>query len=385
MSPALLEPQPPPNHDNPLYPLYATSYHIHRLSPLCLGEPPEDGSSTISKFLTPSCLAQHAARFRARLTGAFIRDVSIGPSTQDNASASTGGLCAVTWTKLASERVWAGRARTAGRNEDSDTAQLAEHRARGVLVEVVYQKARFKALMLRGAQSAGHKDGDDNSRFLHLPLLLTRMSPALRETLMAYIATTFDARAATLKLSGNVLANALDAYVEDVARLEGTRNSIEVVVRDLLVTLAFPGIADGAGPVTLRSMNVTIARGDVVALWKLGREMGTPTIEPGKQGVQGPPGPLMASLASYLQRHLGLDIAHEAVDIARVACGGFVLGVEGKVKLLAPRTGAILTASEDENGHGDDATHDEDPQRRASERLIDGLITFAKGVLPDEG
>jgi hypothetical protein len=55
-------------------------------------------------------------------------------------------------------------------------------------------------------------------------------------------------------------------------------------------------------------------------------------------------------------------MGHERVSILRIACGPFVLGAEGRVKLTTPS-----------------AMDAESVQRRATSRLVNGLVEIAKG------
>jgi len=70
--------------------------------------------------------------------------------------------------------------------------------------------------------------------------------------------------------------------------------------------------------------------------------------------------PFLQALSTYAQDHLALDLKHEQVRITRIACGGFVLGMEGKVKLGEPIASELRKQ-----------------QARATETLVDGLVEIA--------
>ena len=82
-------------------------------------------------------------------------------------------------------------------------------------------------------------------------------------------------------------------------------------------------------------------------------------IQKGKRGGNNE-SPFMNALSIFVKTHLALDMKHERVRVLRIACGAFVLGVEGRVKLTEPS--------------GIDSM-----QTRSTWNLVDGLIGIAKG------
>ncbi len=73
--------------------------------------------------------------------------------------------------------------------------------------------------------------------------------------------------------------------------------------------------------------------------------------------------PFFSALVRYIESHLALDLRNEKVKVIRIACGAFVLGEEGKVKLTQP-----LARDDGDN-----------PQSRATKRLVNDLVGVAMG------
>jgi hypothetical protein len=73
--------------------------------------------------------------------------------------------------------------------------------------------------------------------------------------------------------------------------------------------------------------------------------------------------PFMDALTRYVKAHLALDLRHGMVRILKISCEAFALAAEGKAKFELPHVGS----------------DGESPHRRATRRLINGLITAAQG------
>jgi hypothetical protein len=72
-------------------------------------------------------------------------------------------------------------------------------------------------------------------------------------------------------------------------------------------------------------------------------------------------GGFMKALGRYVKAHLGLEMGREEVRVVKVACGAWVLGGEGKVKVFEPRG--------EEGGV--------EVWRGACEKLVEGLVGWA--------
>ncbi|KFX96834.1 hypothetical protein V490_03110, partial [Pseudogymnoascus sp. VKM F-3557] len=79
---------PTPAPQPPIYPLYNTTYTLHRLSPL--------------SSLLPSTLPTHARALHDILAGSTLRGVRIGLATEDLALSRAGALKSVSMRPLRS-------------------------------------------------------------------------------------------------------------------------------------------------------------------------------------------------------------------------------------------------------------------------------------------
>ena len=318
------------------YPLYNTTFNLHRVSPLYIGTDPLDNVA----------LQQHAKRFRDILVGDVLRGVRVGLGPEDDMLARVGALKSVTWQVLVEEDSW--------NMNDGTTADtsMGLGAGKGILVQVSYEKMNYRALLLR---VSGHDESIlevEQEGFRHFPLLLTRMPASLREAFTDFLATTFDARVAALHLSGPNLTSTFEKYISDCcigedgeqADLVESSRTLRKVVRDVRVLIGF----DFPTTNSLRTIEFQIAQEDIPRLVQRGKKIGNQE------------SPFMNALSSFVKAHLALNMEHERIQILRIACGAFVLGAEGRVKLTEPPE--IDTA-----------------QTRSTWSLVGGLFGIAKG------
>jgi hypothetical protein len=217
-----------------------------------------------------------------------------------------------------------------------------------VLLEITYEKMMYTALLLRP------REQDENSvseeAFQHFPLLLTRMPVVLRDTLVDFLSTTFDARISKLYLGKEFLTDALENYIAQCSiGKDGETHSSRVlmaILKDVRVVVGVEGVQ------ALSSVDLNISMADVPRM-----------VETGKRIVgddRGKAVPFNAALRKYVNGHLAFEMESEKVRILKIACGAFVLGVDGKVKLTEPVQG-------------------NDVWNRATSNLLSELILVAKG------
>ncbi|TVY81733.1 hypothetical protein LSUE1_G005473 [Lachnellula suecica] len=343
MAPASSSPKP--------YPLYETSFTLQRLSPLYTGsESPFDNAT----------LQIYAKQLRDVLAGDILRGVRVGmPELEDNVIARVGALQTVTWKLLPEEDLWATDDETQITRNDDTTMSLAS--ARGVLVTITYEKASYTAILLRDMQADQDESmigvGLDGFGFESFPLLLTKMPATLREPFANFLATTFDARVSVIQLPSAYLTTSFEQYLayicvgEDGDPLDSVESSraLRTMVGSVDISVGFdlPG-----GSAALKTIDIQIAREDIPRM-----------ISRGKKARHGTEIPFTDALTAYVSAHLALSLTHEMVCIKSIACEAFVLGSRGVAKFSMPQVGY----------EGDS------PQRRATRRLINRLITFAKG------
>ncbi|KAF8850208.1 hypothetical protein BDZ45DRAFT_662109 [Acephala macrosclerotiorum] len=331
------------------YPLYSTTFSLHRVSPLYTG--------TNLPF-NDTNLREHARQFRDILAGEVLRGVRVGLAPEDDNLARVGALQTVTWKLLPEEEAWAAE-ETQFNNDDTTTVLTS---SRGMLVMVTYEKMAYKAILLRddGTSDTDTTMGSTRGEmegFQYFPLLLSKMPGLLRETFTDYLATTFDTKISALHLPSNYLTDTFEHYISDLSNDEDGElmdmidrsRTLRTIIKETVFFIGFD-----LPSASLKTIDISIAREDLPRMVARGKKLGRQT-----DGDS----PFFDALAAYIKDHMALDMRHEGVKIVRVACGAFVLGAEGKIKLTQP------TSSQDEIS----------PQRRAARRLINDLVATAVG------
>lgn len=319
------------------YPLYNTTFTLHRLSAL-------HTSSDLP--INTAILNHHSHRFREIIVGDVLRGVRVG-LTHDGVVAA-GPLQKVSWRLLPQEKGWNGESVAGAEVLDETTGTIQN--SRGIWISIEYERAVYTGILLKGAtDNAG--DG-----FEHFPLLMTRMTGALRDALIYYLENTFDARASSLRLSSTQISSKFESYLKDVSQEEdGSRlqsaeriRAIRNIVKETEVFIGFK-IASDSG--ALRNLEVHLTREDIPKLLSRGASI---------SNEQSNNAPFIQALSAYLKGHLALNLKHDGVQIVRIACGAFVLGAEGKIKLTEPA-----------------ATEVQEQHARATANLVQSLIDFA--------
>jgi hypothetical protein len=336
------------------YPLYGSTFTTHRLSPLYLNR----------TTLNNATLRIYASQFRDILTGEVLRGVRVGLAADDEAQlARVGALKTVQWTLLKDEFDWE-EAQNMDPAAVDETALLNDTIHTGILVEVIYEKATYSAILLRNEDQSNQAAIPGFSLY---PLLLTRMQSSLRETFIDYLATTFDTRASVLKLPSTYIADSLETYLFDVTTTENgpmdavtAHRSLRTVVKDVLITLSFdvPGMTS-----SLKTMDITISKEDTQRMLARGEQLLDQPPPETETGQISSNRPFITALKQYVSQHLALHLDNPAVKISRIACGAFVLGTEGKLKLSSPPT----------------VDMGEDVQRKATDSLVASLVELARG------
>ncbi len=126
-----------PENSNSRYPLYNTTFSLHRVSPLYT-----HSDSTLDN----ATLGQYAHRFRDILAGEVLRGVRVGLAPEEDILARVGPLQKVTWTLLVEEETWNEQVET--QMDQVDTA-VSLSTSRGMLVTVSYEKITYQAIFIR--------------------------------------------------------------------------------------------------------------------------------------------------------------------------------------------------------------------------------------------
>ncbi|OJJ78505.1 uncharacterized protein ASPGLDRAFT_100214, partial [Aspergillus glaucus CBS 516.65] len=304
--------------------LLNTSWTLHRLSPL------HHGKEFQTLLDNPTALNTYAARLRDQLTGDVLSGLQTGLGggvAEDDTVSKTGALRACTWEAIP-------------QFDDTFTssAQAQGQGQTGILITLSYETTTYKAALLTTPDT---QPQNPRKGVTPLPLLLTRLPTPLRQTLLTFLSTAFDTYPSPLRLPAPFMCNALDTYVITFlsSGAHDAADILEDVVRDVQLTLAFSG---SVAP-SLKSLGVGVPRGMVGGFLRRSGD---------GEGFLG-------RVEGYLEAHLamkldlsttgnGNGLAKQHVRVSKIACGGFVIGSEGRMKLSAD-----LRRQDDDTGDGD--------------------------------
>ncbi|CZT42111.1 uncharacterized protein RSE6_01955 [Rhynchosporium secalis] len=341
-----------PEIPNQVYPLYNTTFSLYRLSPLHTGS---------NETLSNSRLRELARQFHDILAGEVLRGVRVGLGQEDDALARVGALQTVTWRLLPEEETWSAEDETEMANDDT-TMSLAA--CRGMIVTATYEKMAYKVILLRD-ERGDYTDTSmvtlraETAGFQNFPLMLSRMPGSLREVFVNFLVETFDNRISPLQFPSRYLIDTFERYVADISMgedgepldmIERSR-VLRNTIKETLVVVGFD-LPDGSA--ALKTAEINLAREDLPRMIARGKMIGR---------QEDTDSPFFDALATYIKGHLALDLRHEKVKILRIACGAFVLGTEGKLKLTHMAGG--------EDG--------ESSRGAATRRLLNGFISHAAG------
>ncbi|KAI9844184.1 MAG: hypothetical protein M1837_005784 [Sclerophora amabilis] len=435
--------------DTAAYPLYGTTFTLHRLSPLY------HGSSTTLLSNAP-LLNHHARRFQDILKGEVLRGVHVGLASGEEGLGKAGALVDCRWDVLKDERTWAGRkiSRDEDRGVEESSKEIIEPGAKGLHLEIEYERATYTAILLRrvdapwdeeegeelGPAEEERREQRSREGFTSLPLLMTRMPNTLRDTLIDYLSTAFDTRCSALRLSSSFLTGSLEVYLQDLTvprtsttstgatPLSRRRRSTKQpstpatpIMKDINLILTFPPPVSPS----LKTLDLVIPAAGITQFLERGRrQLKTSANQPnqlnGKRkrrqpsksrsndpsGTDHAPQIFTTALSTYTSTHLAMplytttttttttstDPSSQAdpssIRTSRIACGGFVIGVEGKVKVFTPP--ASVSAVDTNNVTDDDAedeetgvSREESVEERATRRFVEGLVARASGIEED--
>jgi hypothetical protein len=313
-----------PNDKNQ-YPVYGSTLTTYSISPLFHGT-----TSLLNN------LAVHSRRLREAITGDALRgaqltaDLAGAPST----SAPSGTFRSCSWDLLGDEAAWARAHPDETEDQISATELTTPEDARGIYVEIRYEKATYIAVLLGDARRKFATSG-----FTNLPLLLIRMPAALKETFCNYLTTAFDARATPMKFRPRLMGSALEMILEGAVVQHGSGFAVDVDAypKGAQLQLGFPSTTP-----ELKTVNLDLKQSDLLEFLRQGQTLWNqrPTPSPAQKLNSPIVGPFTVALASYLSQHLALDLEHPAVMLAKISIGPFALSNEGKIKVMESSTEA---------------------------------------------
>ncbi|KAJ5574071.1 CENP-A-nucleosome distal centromere subunit CENP-L [Penicillium hispanicum] len=306
--------------------LFNTSWTLHRLSPLYHAKDCE------TLLDNSAALKVYAMRLRDQLTGDVLAGLHVSAATaDDNALSKTGALKDCSWQAISA---WSPR-RDEGQRPRATATSFP-----GILVTLEYENITYKAALLTDTEPRSRGDSQRVGS-TYLPLLLTKFPNALRQTFISFLSANFDTYCSTLRLPSNFLCTGLELFVHELRHARGSsarsaaNDTVEDVIKELQLTLAFsPSIAPA-----LRTLNVSISRD---ALVDFSRDKSA--VSKARAVDDKPRNPVIRNMASYLENHLAMkldldgssqnQVARQHVRLSKVACAAFVLGSEGRMKLV---------------------------------------------------
>lgn len=336
--------------------LLNTSWTLHRLSPLHHGR---DFDSLVNN---PAALKFYATRLRDQVTAASfpiaLQSTGPLPTTDDDTLSRTGALQSCTWEPIPSlsfsdieherdpdngSQASNGPRSRARTQRSAPASHTPSQQGSGILVKLEYENATYKAALLSLSslptiqtesisKLRTRTRSQTQTHATHLPLLLTRFPAPLRQTFVSFLSSTFDTYCSPLRLPSRFIGTALNTYINTLNLEDGSgpMNAVEIV-KELHLTLSFPAFA---AP-DLRTLNITVPRESLGGF-----------LHAGNNG-DGSESDVLAVLSAYLEEHLAMKFdltggiaeptlkGQDHVRLSRIACGGFVLGGDGKLKLVA--------------------------------------------------
>ncbi|KAF5666529.1 hypothetical protein FHETE_6204 [Fusarium heterosporum] len=341
-------------NDEAVPPFFNTTFSTHRVSPLHIGK----------KRLTKQRLQVIASRLRDTLVGDVIRGIQLRLEATDTSIGQVGALKGV--------RIEWFRASTfLGEETDDDELEaprgdqsdLPDDQKQGLWISIEHENAAYAAILLPGfSDDESLRQQEDQSKFLHLPLLLMRMPQQLKSVMAEWLAASFDCRVSKVTLGTKTILGVWESWVAG--------NGINDRGTDFTITLAFNApLPSNEGPTAtdkdqsqdeesatpgLRSIDITISAQDLRRFVRAGEKSRAPTDAFWKgdarerrrlAGGNTDDGwawrtkespettPFTDALGTYLHHHLALNLFHPSVHITQISCAGFVLG-QGRLKIL---------------------------------------------------
>ncbi|KAF5016934.1 hypothetical protein F66182_11227 [Fusarium sp. NRRL 66182] len=343
-------------NDDSIPPFYNTTFSTHRVSPLHIGK----------ARLTTQRLLALAGRLRDTLVGDVVRGIQLRLEATDTSMGQVGALkgIRIDWFRAST---FLGEDVNYSELEvpRGDQSDLPDDQKQGLWISIQHENAAYAAILLPGLSgSPSSQLGENQDRFLHLPLLLMRMPQQLKSIVADWLAASFDCRVSRVALGTKTILGVWESWVAN--------NGLDDRGSDFTVTLAFNAplpVNDGATAIGneqsqgeqtlapgLRSIEITISSQDLRRFVRAGEKSHAPEDASWKGDARerrrlaggntddgwawrtketSRSSPFTEALGSYLHHHLALNLFHPSVRVTQISCAGFVLG-QGRVKILMP-------------------------------------------------
>ncbi|PKS05960.1 hypothetical protein jhhlp_007793 [Lomentospora prolificans] len=377
----------------PQPPFFSTTFSVHRVSPLYLGEQSDHGAM----------LRTLSNRLRDTLIGDVVRGVYVGLDPTQSEIGNAGSLESVKlhWVRVSDviSQIDPDR-RPPSRDlssdaPDNDGIGLLGMR-RGIWIDIRYENAACTGMLLPDLSSEEEKDIPeqtwvetkgkkrgrasevDPSHFLQLPLLLLRMPTPLKKIVTEWLSGVFDCHISPLSLGTRSLVRIWETWLKTATVPETGPKAKEVVV-----TLGFslPHLADEIPDGVqeddedeeglprglqqgLRSIDISIQPDDISQFVLAGEAIAENRDAAGPKPWMGDARtrkilaggheddgwawkaedsgtgdsaddeqPFIDALAFYLDEHLALNLFHPSVRVTRISSPGFVL-TDSRIKVF---------------------------------------------------
>ncbi len=357
------------------------SWTSHRLSPL------HHGLEHDTLLNNQAALETYATRLRDHLTNSPADAQGWRAAEDDPTSAlsAIGALQSCTWEPISTLHF------LSPHHVHEDEPQNQERGPAGLLITLSYEAITYRAALLAppGVQSQSQKKArkrgrpskaSSSSSSTYLPLLLTRFPKSLRESFITFLSSNFDTYVSPLRISSAGLCDVLESYVASVtSSITSSSTKVEDVIREMHLALSFaPPIAP-----SLKALNVSIPRETLMSFLRSSNS------SIGSSGGAGTGNSVLSGLSEYLQKHLALELGLPLpfptsgtsgsgslvggyVRLTKVACAGFVVTGEGRLKVVA----RVGEGGEDEKNMG---------ALRGGEALMMAILERAGSGLDREG
>lgn len=318
--------------------LFNTSWTAHRLSPL---HHSKDHRVLIGN---QDALKTYAKRLHDQLAGDFLRSmqVTLTRGLADDALSKAGSLLESRWEFISIHDVQQHEG-----NEGNKDSVIDMKDCMGIFITLDYEHIVYRAALLAGPDGYVPASTDRRrNQSTHLPLLLTRMPTALRNTFIEFLSTTFDSYCATLHLPSDFLCVTLE---RSISRLMTSRDSrqgasnaiLEQVLKEIQLTLSF---GQSVAP-SLKSLDINLPR-ETLSTFARGAAAESNNNNKNNTSL------FLSSLSQYLDKHLAMKVnlgkpedvnvnhhgpsnnTQQHVWLSKVATGAFVLSMEGRFKLI---------------------------------------------------
>jgi Kinetochore complex Sim4 subunit Fta1 len=307
------------------YPLYGSAFFLYRSTPLHHGKTPSLANLNL-----------HARRLHQEITGDSMRGIQIA-NDQDGVpnGPNTGALQSCTWELLADEASWErAQAELNVEDEISGITDVDPQDAVGIRIELKFERSTHLAIFLGDPRRKSARSG-----FTSFPLLLVKMTPAIRQLFLNYIATAFDVKVTSMKLRSPFMASLLENILDATAVHSASTVEIDMATypKGLQLQLSLPSVNP-----QLKTIEITLSQDDMANFIRHGQELwAQPSLNVNPPRSNYLPsskspvaGPFTAALAKYLSHHLALDFEHPAVTLDQVVIEPFKFTSDGKIRIL---------------------------------------------------